>query len=120
MVWDLGSEIRKKPTQDPGSGGQKDAGSRIRKTEKTIHLVCISTVHPCGNRILKCRQTEASPFFLPEIKKNEFLFTNDQITAKVKNGTRNLMCSCTTKGPLWKGCAYIALLQPCLQRETAG
>jgi hypothetical protein len=32
LVWDLGSEIRKKPISDPGSGsrGQKGTGSRIR------------------------------------------------------------------------------------------
>ncbi len=29
-VWDPGSEIRKKPIQDPGSRGQKSTGSRIR------------------------------------------------------------------------------------------
>jgi hypothetical protein len=29
-VWDPGSEIRKKPSQDPGSRGQKGNGSRIR------------------------------------------------------------------------------------------
>jgi hypothetical protein len=29
-VWDLGSEIWKKPIPDPGSWGQKGTGSRIR------------------------------------------------------------------------------------------
>ncbi len=29
-VWDLGSWIRKKPIEDPGSRGQKGTGSRIR------------------------------------------------------------------------------------------
>ncbi len=29
-VWDPGSEIREKPTPDPGSRGQKGTGSRIR------------------------------------------------------------------------------------------
>jgi hypothetical protein len=31
----VGSGIRKKPIPDPGSGGQKDTGSRIRNTAIT-------------------------------------------------------------------------------------
>ncbi len=118
----LGSEIRarKKPTLDPGSRVRKapDPGYRLRNT---ILHVRISTVYPCANRILKCRQTEASSFS-PQTKKDEFLFTNYQITAKVKNVTRNRMCSCAKKWPHWmaRPVPELCCCLPCLQRLQAG
>jgi hypothetical protein len=34
----VGSEIREKPIPDPGSGGQKGTGSRIRNTEQELYI----------------------------------------------------------------------------------
>ncbi len=104
--------------------GKNYSGSRIRGSKrhripetlrKKILLLNISTVHPFANRILPWRQTEASPF-LPKIKKDKFLFTNYQITVKVKNGTRNRMCSWDLSG--W-AVPILPCSSPCLQRRQA-
>jgi hypothetical protein len=41
---DLGSGIRKKPIQDPGSRGQKGTGSRIRNTDFNSPYLIVNSV----------------------------------------------------------------------------